>query len=372
MLGSPHVDHRSHRGVIKMKTGSISLVTALMFSAFVTGGSYAQVASKPTIWSFMGIPQAGQKIHGALINRRGNHPGLERKPAMKAIADPANLESPVPAIKKAAEVKTAEDLKPQKIKAVKYLAKIGCGCYDIDGSITAAMLASSEDCTEDVRLATVEAIAEQAGGKCCANCGQVCCCNEAVIKRLAQMAYHRDDKGCYIEPSQRVREAAARALDICCPNRAPVIEVSDQPEVQPEPLIVPEGIEPSAPEGIDGEAAEGEAYLPPIVDSFTRQAPEHLAPVASPHGVIIHLDAERRAAHVHFEDRQTRIPVGSLVVVYTETPQGREVVGRMRVYDSFEGSANIQELDPGTFDKVVRGTRVMTDPSLVALGNVRF
>ena len=89
----------------------------------------AQSESPTTLWSFMGIPQAGTKIHGALFNRRGNHPGLERKPALKAIADPANLASPNPAIKKAAEVKMAEDLKKQKIKAVKYLAGIGCGCY---------------------------------------------------------------------------------------------------------------------------------------------------------------------------------------------------------------------------------------------------
>ena len=153
---------------------------------------------------------------------------MEKKPPLLAIADPANLESPVAAIKKAAEVKQAEDLKKQKIKAVKYLTKIGCGCYDIDGSITEALIAASDDCTEAVRLATVEAIADAAEGECCSNCGKVCCCNEDMVKRLAKMAYERDDKGCYLEPSERVREAAVKALEICCPDVSPVMEVGEE------------------------------------------------------------------------------------------------------------------------------------------------
>src|SRR5687767_12439154 len=75
----------------------------------------------PTIWSFLGIPQGMYKIHGHLVNRRGNLPKLEKKPPLKALADVANLKSEVPAIKAAAEIKQAEDLKPQKVKAIKYL-----------------------------------------------------------------------------------------------------------------------------------------------------------------------------------------------------------------------------------------------------------
>jgi hypothetical protein len=60
------------------------------------------------------------------------------------------------------------------------------------------------------------------------------------------------------------------------------------------------------------------------------------------------------------------------VLAYVETPSGRQMMGRMRVYQTFVGSANVQELDPGTFDKLSHGTRVMTNPRLVALGNPRF
>src|SRR5262245_59071084 len=73
-----------------------------------------------TLWNLLGIPQAMNKINANTCNRRGNLPGMEKSPPLLHIADPANLQSPVPAIKAAAEIKQAEDLKPQKIKALKY------------------------------------------------------------------------------------------------------------------------------------------------------------------------------------------------------------------------------------------------------------
>jgi hypothetical protein len=171
-----------------------------------------------TLWSFLGIPQAYRSIRDNRSNRSGNRPQAERKPPLKAIADPKNLESPDPAIKKAAEVKQAEDLKEQKIKAVKYLASIGCGCYNRDGSITDALLKSMDDCTEDVRLATVRAIAVAAAGEQCANCKQRSCCSEEISNKLYEIAYEKDDTGCFLEPSERVRLSAAEALRTCCPG----------------------------------------------------------------------------------------------------------------------------------------------------------
>ncbi len=178
-------------------------------------------ASTPTLWSFLGIPQGVKKVQGALTNRKGNHPKTEPKNALKALNDPANLIAENKAIKKAAEVKVAEDLKPQKIKAIKYLTSIGCGCYDKGEEVTNALIASAEDCTEEVRLATMQAIQGAAANKCCGNCGQVCCCNEKMLKKLAEVAYERDSTGCYKEPSKRVRDAAAAALRTCCPNGEP-------------------------------------------------------------------------------------------------------------------------------------------------------
>jgi hypothetical protein len=165
-----------------------------------------------------------------------------------------------------------------------------------------------------------------------------------------------------------VRVAAAQALDICCPNDSPVVEVSE-PET-PE-TDVPEGVEQPQPEGTAPEAS-AEASLAPIQDSMALESNPHLAPTGSPHGVVIHVDSKRRAAHVHFEDRTSQVPVGSILMVITESDQGQSVIGRMRVYESLQGCANVQELDPGIFDRIVRGTRVMAEPKLVALGNPRL
>ena len=164
-----------------------SLVAGLCVAAFCNRA----VALPPpptapfTLWNFLGIPQGLNKIRDAASNRRGNFPGAERKPPLKALADPSNLESPVSAIKKAAEIKSEEDMAPQKIKAVKYLATVGCGCY---GGVKEALMESLEDCTEEVRYRTVLAI-EDAATMHCDVCNRDCCCDEELTKKLAELAY---------------------------------------------------------------------------------------------------------------------------------------------------------------------------------------
>lgn len=231
---------------------------AAVLAGAISGTAFGQVAvtppiappPAPTLWSFLGVPQGFKKVKGALTNRRGNHPKAEPKAALKALNDPANLESPDAAIKRAAEIKKAEDLKPQKIKAIKYLTSIGCGCYDKDGSVTDALVAAAEDCTEDVRLATMQEIHTAATGKCCSNCGEVCCCNDKMLKKLAQVAYERDEFGCYGEPSKRVREAASAALAACCPGAVPLEILLDKPapEKLPDPIRERDEVEDILPE----------------------------------------------------------------------------------------------------------------------------
>ena len=202
---------------------AFSAVVAVIVTAGTAWAQPAPVPAAPsTIWSFMGIPQGLNKVHGALFNRHGNLPCLEKKPPLKSLADAANLASDNAAVKRAAQIKKEEDLKPQKIKAIKYLAKIGCGCYDKDGSVTDALLKamdSVDECTEEVRLAAVEAVSDAVRGEECANCKQRSCCNEKILTKLAEIAYYRSDNGCYKEPSERVRTAAEAALQTCCTQR---------------------------------------------------------------------------------------------------------------------------------------------------------
>ncbi len=169
-----------------------------------------------TLWQKLGIPQGFQRFRDASLNRRGNRPGLEKKPPLLRLTDPANLESPVKAIQAAAEIKMKEDLAPQKIKAIKYLASVGCGCYDEEGKIEEAMLDMLKDYTEEVRLEAVNAIASAAGtcGRCYDGCSPTCC-KPQIFKRLYAMAHEVDDDGCPIEPSAEVRRAAARAVSAC-------------------------------------------------------------------------------------------------------------------------------------------------------------
>ncbi|HWA96974.1 MAG TPA: hypothetical protein VG713_00715 [Pirellulales bacterium] len=183
-----------------------------------------------TLWNRLGIPNGMQKMRDVLTNRNGNRPGRERKPPLRRIGDPANLQSKNPAIKTAAEIKNEEDLKKQKIKAIKYLATIGCGCYP---GVKEALLAALDDCTEEVRLEAAKAFA-QAAGNICAVCAKTCCDAESRAK-LADVAFGMDDQGCYKESSPQVRAAALRALNACG---------GPPPVVQGEPVEVPVPVEP--------------------------------------------------------------------------------------------------------------------------------
>lgn len=209
--------------------GRRTAIGLLTLGALCGAASLAQAADPVTLWNFLGIPQGIRKIQGATINRRGNFPGLERKPPLKAIADPKNLESKNPAIKKAAEIKTEEDLAKQKIKALKYLATIGCGCYP---GVKEALMAALDDCTEKVRYQAALAIAEAACNHC-ATCNNSCCCDEEMTKRLAEVAYERDDCGCFLEASERVREAAKDAMRACCASKPDRGGWPVDPEVPP-------------------------------------------------------------------------------------------------------------------------------------------
>ena len=333
-----------------------------------------------TLWTFLGIPQACHTIQGALANRSGKHPGLEKKPPLKGLSDPANLASDVPVLKKAAEVKVAEDLKKQKIKAIRYLTEIGCGCYDTDGSITEAILAVSDDCTEEVRLATVQAIGDAASRACCSNCGETCCCNKKVLLRLAEMAYERDDTGCFREPSSRVREAAAVAFRACCPDAGPV--VMEQPAEQPTPGVPREAVEESpAQEEIEQDEPPmppeaGASRRPPTTPQFTRASVSDASddsprlPVAADttfQGVILHADAKHRLAHVHLEPRPSEPPrrcLWGLASQCTAAAEGTQYQGLMVVVQAFPGSANVRPLDKTQMALFQPGCLVKSDARL--------
>jgi hypothetical protein len=206
----------------------------------VLAGCTAPPQPTTTVWHKLGVPQNAWSFRDNWINRTGNHPKLERKPKLLRLADPANLESPVPAIEVGAKVKQQEDLKDQKIKAIKYLAEMGCGCYNDDGEIEAALLDALNDCTPEVRQAAAEAIAAAAGTcNCCYDGCTPTCCGEKIQEQLMDMAYGEND-GCWKEPSPEVRAAAAAAVAACPAQRVaaekgPALEEGGPSEEGPTP-----------------------------------------------------------------------------------------------------------------------------------------
>jgi hypothetical protein len=144
-----------------------------------------------------------------------------------SITDPANLDSGTPAVEAAAEIKQQEDAAPQKIKALRYLAKIGCGgCYP---SVEDALLDALDDCTEEVRYEAVMAL-RNSSTKACNFCSATACCSLKVQERLQKIVYSMDESGCYLELSDRVRRQARMALSNCPPAIAPEDPMRDSIE----------------------------------------------------------------------------------------------------------------------------------------------
>jgi hypothetical protein len=195
-------------------------------------GSFTGCVTNPlpvaTVWDKLGITGASARLRDATLNRSGNYPGREKKPPLLRISDPANLAADKPeAIKTAAKIKQDQDLKPQKIKALKFLAEVNCGCYNKDDQVAKAFLEALNDCDPEVRTAAIEGICKTASN--CSSCRTGCetsCCSEEIVKKLNDLATGVDAKGCYKETNKDIRRLAAAAANKCgCPEPAPIEEV---------------------------------------------------------------------------------------------------------------------------------------------------
>ncbi len=180
----------------------------------------APQASLPQFLGLTGLSSCVGTGCQRIRNRLGaRFPGLEARPPMLALTDPANMkEDANPSVKAAAEAKAEQDQAPQKVKAINFLASLGCGkCYP---DTEAALLAAMDDCNEPVRFASVSAIRKAAGGPC-RTCCNGSCCSEKIVEKLRKIAYDFDNCGGPLEQSARVRRMARVALCACgspCPS----------------------------------------------------------------------------------------------------------------------------------------------------------
>lgn len=363
--------------------------------------------------SGLGIAQA-LNLMGGQINKSGKHPNLEPKPPLTRLAATSNLESSNAVIKKAAEIKHAEDLAPQKIKAVRYLASLGCGhCYDDQGAVTVgeALVAGLNDCTEKVRHATVKALYDRAkhmqGDAACASCNGSCCTQEIVDKLWELACGYRDD-GCLVEPSERIRMLAAQTVNLCCPTRCepyyatpeetshdqtddsatvePASETDDSsdPTSPPNPLPapLPETLPAPAPSPVPAAAPTGEkqahlstdsdAAQPTILPATFRadEADADAKPavaednakaestdgrsdrVITISGRIESINRDRGTATVRF-NRRYLVPPGATMTIHHRHQLGRvSTSGNVQVLDSLPGQATVRPIGPLSIQQI--------------------
>jgi hypothetical protein len=234
-------------------------VPATPVAAPAAGAAPAGAANAPTAAGAGGGAKSGfcgklasgfRTFIDRIRNRIGlRFPGLEAKPPLRAIADPANKNSPTPAVAAAAKVKEDEDRAEQKIKALRYLATIGCsGCHP---EVADALLAALDDCTEEVRYEAVRALREAVG--CCAECNPKQCCTPKIMKRLGELAMETTNGCCPKEPSARVRRLARIVLNQCAgtPTEAPKPQPNEGPSREPERAGAVAGFVPVSPDAAD-------------------------------------------------------------------------------------------------------------------------
>lgn len=221
-------------------------------------------AAHPTLLEFLGLCQIAEGIGKAAtcgLSVLGScFPGLEPKPALVPITA-AGGEGASPAVQAAADIKAEEDKAAQKIKAIRYLAGLGCvKCYS---GIEEAFLAALEDCTEEVRFEAAKGLREAAGNPCHI-CSATSCCSPKIVEKLQEIAEKTDSQGCYVEPSPRVRRMARLALNRCSGRTLAVEE------------------EPTPAEGPAGDTAEEPIPPPPEGQATTHRTQAAIALFESP------------------------------------------------------------------------------------------
>ncbi len=212
---------------------------------------------KQTLPEFLGLKGACQAVRGAgqcVISKLGqSFPGLEPGPPVKLLTDPANMDSPISSVKAAAEIKQDKDAADQTVKALRYLATVGCTrCYpDVEKALVEAL----DDCTEEVRFAAVQALRDTAG-KSCETCQTAACCTDEILRRIDKIANESDAQGCPVESSARVRRLARVVISACgrqvaaTPQEGPTEEKGATPQEGPtdEPPPAEPGVAPETPE----------------------------------------------------------------------------------------------------------------------------
>ena len=212
MLGMSRL---SQKKWICLTTCSVALTTASVFSAdppppVATAPAFKPTPLSPSLLDFAtGLPVS--HTMQVMATPKLMRPGF----AGEAVDTAKGL---------ASKIKAKEVDVPKRVKAAKYLGKVDCQAFPESQTQLLDLVVNDE--FEEVRLAAAKAFKVQFSRGCDPTPSKRmqrrkdtcrgCCNNIDVLNKLAERAYECDDTGCAKEPSPRVREAIAEALNVCC------------------------------------------------------------------------------------------------------------------------------------------------------------
>ena len=234
------------------------LVVALIPGLLVGLPADAQTAAAPvTIWSFLGVPNplamnaaaqqsANPAIQAAAKAKAAKHEIPKKKkairylagigctpehpevmPALMAAMDDPDEQVRYEAVK--AVLETAEICQSREQKKEIRRAKGVCGtCADLKASCEKKVCDAVERLCgkappKEHKHHLREAMQSMFGGECEDPAKEDCpcaerrgsCCGPEMRDKLMKLAYARDEMGCFLEPSRRVRDLAEQAFNVC-------------------------------------------------------------------------------------------------------------------------------------------------------------
>jgi len=179
--------------------------------------------------------------------------GIPLSKKLKALFTPKLMRKPfagaaVDGVKGLASKIKAEQVDVKnRVVAIKFLGTVDCAAFPQAQELLIDSL--KNDPSERVRLEAAKAIKEQFGrGKDeglftsrrekrrydhCRGC-----CGEDALNALSEVAYERDETGCLLEPSERVRKEVREALAVCvscCSEQSQEIPIEPQEETPDAP-----------------------------------------------------------------------------------------------------------------------------------------
>lgn len=330
-----------------------------------------------TVWHKLGIPQGVgrfKKFRESRVNRKGDKPEREKKPKLTKLTDAANLSPEAPKmLQAAAKIKMAEDLAPQKLKALKYLASLGCGCYNKKNAdmVEGAVLEAMDDCTVAVRREALMLVLTQVqGGQCGCQpaCNSKSCCSAKIYKKLEEMVNKVDKTGCPAESDSSIRYLAQQVLNACpYPMMDEVKEVETEEPAPPKPVgdkPTETGDAATEPGSDSQDTSDGEEVGP---DGFKGEDPgetdpNQIDPADTDDGNFVPLDSfddgndgarSRRRSNMQQVSYSNRLPGTPSLNAYGDEDrammQQLEVTGVVRSVRTEKGNATIVFDDPYDF-----------------------